>query len=59
MGCIAGENFDMDCRICLEGEEYSFQGWVLEETHGDSLRTGRESLMAQNKIKNRRPQYKH
>ena len=26
MECIVREDFDMECGICLEGGEYSFQG---------------------------------
>ena len=32
MECIVEENFDMECGICLEGGEYSFQEWILEGT---------------------------
>ena len=38
MECIVGEDFDMECGICLEGGEYFFSGWILEGTIGDSLR---------------------
>jgi len=38
MECIVGDDFDMECGICLEGGEYFFMGWILEGTIGDRLR---------------------
>ena len=51
MECIVGEDFDMECGICLEGEEYFFQGWILEGTIGDSLRSTYEIVQVR-KINN-------
>ena len=37
MECIVGEDFDMECGICLEECEYSFQAVDFREYPGDSL----------------------